>query len=154
MIERLAIALCLIVTACGATEGGQPSTTTTTVASTTTSEEQEVSTTEPEFDTDVISVVEQARIDLAGRVDVDESSIEVVSAELVTWSDGSLGCPQPGMMYTQALVDGSRVVLQHDDRFYDYHAGADADPFLCESGDDEGGHDSVPPLEGATRTEG
>ena len=33
----------------------------------------------------------------------------VVQVEEVTWPDGSLGCPQPGMAYTQALVPGYRV---------------------------------------------
>ena len=60
--------------------------------------------------------------DAAGRADVDASAITVVEAAAVTWSDGSLGCPEPGMMYTQALVDGYRVVLEADGTQYDYHA--------------------------------
>ena len=31
----------------------------------------------------------------------------VVDARAVTWPDSSLGCPEPGMMYTQVLVDGT-----------------------------------------------
>ena len=38
---------------------------------------------------------------------VDASEVEVVSVEEVTWRDGSRGCAQPGMAYTQALIDGS-----------------------------------------------
>ena len=34
--------------------------------------------------------------------------------EEVTWSDGSRGCAEPGMMYTQALIDGSRITLRVD----------------------------------------
>ncbi|HUG75656.1 MAG TPA: hypothetical protein VMM81_08330 [Acidimicrobiia bacterium] len=101
----------------------------------------------PEHDGEFAPVVGQSRADLAVRLDVEELSIEVISSQAVTWRDGSLGCPQPGMMYTQALVEGSRVVLEHDERFYDYHAGVDDDPFLCESDAEDGGHDSVPPLE-------
>ncbi|MBW3666315.1 MAG: hypothetical protein KY394_01840 [Actinobacteria bacterium] len=104
--------------------------------------------TDPEHEAEFAPVIEPARADLATRLGVEESSIEVATAEAVTWSDGSLGCPQPGMFYTQALVEGSRVVLRHDDRFYDYHAGADDEPFLCESDAEDGGHDSVPPVEG------
>ncbi|MFQ5522465.1 MAG: hypothetical protein ACE5F5_02660 [Acidimicrobiia bacterium] len=89
-------------------------------------------TTQPEYGPSLAAVVELARADLAERLGLEESAIEVVLAELVTWSDGSLGCPQPGMMYTQALVEGSRVVLQVEGRFYDYHAGTDGEPFLCE----------------------
>lgn len=90
----------------------------------------------------------KARADLSTRLAVEESSIETVSTQQVTWSDGSLGCPQPGEFYTQALVEGSRIILEHDGRFYDYHAGADDEPFLCESDAEDGGHESVPPLQG------
>jgi hypothetical protein len=90
-------------------------------------------TTEPSYGAELSAVVERARVDLAGRLGVEESAIEVVSAEAVTWSDGSLGCPQPGMMYTQALVEGARVVLSYGGTLYPYHAGSDGEPFLCES---------------------
>ena len=67
------------------------------------------------------------------RLGVDPGELEVVSVEEVTWPDGSLGCPEPGMSYTQALVEGSKVVLGHDGRVYVYHAGDDDQPFLCPS---------------------
>lgn len=91
----------------------------------------------------------EARADLAMHLDVGEASIEIVSTEQVTWSDGSLGCPEPGMFYTQALVEGTRIILEHDGRFFAYHSGADNEPFLCASDDEDGGHDGIPPLEGA-----
>jgi len=93
----------------------------------------------------VAEVAELARADLAARLQIDLAAIEIVAAERVTWPDGSLGCPQPGELYTQALVDGFRVVLGHSSRVYLYHAGSDALPFLCPSGDKDGGHDFVPP---------
>lgn len=134
MTKRLGLLLCLIVSACGASEDAQPlPTTTTTAVETTTSEDQEVPTTEPDYDPEVAPVVEQAQADLASRLNVDETSIEVVSAESVTWPDGALGCPEPGKFYTQALVPGSQVVLEHDGQDYDYHAGSDGRPFLCKS---------------------
>jgi hypothetical protein len=68
--------------------------------------------------------------DLAGTLGVDPGSVEVVSVEEVTWRDGSLGCAQEGMRYTQALVDGSRIVLRVDGTEYEYHAGRGA-PFHC-----------------------
>jgi hypothetical protein len=46
-----------------------------------------------------------------------------VTVEPVTWPDGSLGCPDPGMMYTQALVEGYRVTLLAGDLTYDYRVG-------------------------------
>ena len=79
------------------------------------------------------SIVEAAVADLAETASVPPEEIEVVSFERVTWSDGSLGCPQPGMLYTQALVDGSLTVLELDAVQYRYHAGTDDRPFLCDS---------------------
>ncbi len=71
--------------------------------------------------------------DLARRLAVDAAAITVVSSEEVTWRDGSLGCPKPGMNYTQALVDGTRIVLEHGGTRYEYHAGGTNPPFLCEN---------------------
>jgi hypothetical protein len=71
--------------------------------------------------------------DLSRRLDLAPEQITVVSAEEVTWRDGSIGCPQPGMMYTQSLTDGSRVVLEAGGRRYEYHAGGRRPAFLCEN---------------------
>lgn len=75
--------------------------------------------------------IEQAKADLAARLGVQPGQITVVSSEEVTWPDGSLGCPQPGMNYTQALVNGTRIVLAADGKQYHYHAGGRRGPFLC-----------------------
>ncbi|MDT0166757.1 hypothetical protein Q9R32_14475 [Actinotalea sp. AC32] len=71
--------------------------------------------------------------DLAARLDVAPEQITVVRADAVTWRDGSMGCPRPGMSYTQALVEGTLVVLEVDGRRYEYHSGGRRAPFLCES---------------------
>ncbi len=74
----------------------------------------------------------EAVADLARRLDVAEDEIAVERVEEVTWNDGSLGCAKPGMMYTQAMVDGSRITLSAGDRSYEYHSGGRRGPFLCE----------------------
>lgn len=56
---------------------------------------------------------------------------ELVSAEAVTFSDSSLGCATPGQSYTQALVDGMRVVVTAGGETYDYRFGTGDDPLLC-----------------------
>lgn len=134
----LLVLLIVATAACGA--GSEP--TATTVDTTTTSEGE--TTTMPPSDAE-LPIVEPAVTDLAGRLGVEPSEIEVVMAERVTWPDGSLGCPEPGMSYTQALVEGSKVVLGHGERVYLYHAGTDDQPFLCPSEDKDGGHDFLPP---------
>lgn len=93
----------------------------------------------------IADVVDAAAADLAARMGVDRAEISVLRFEEVTWPDGSLGCPKPGEFYTQALVDGFRVVLSYDSRVYLYHAGSDGEPFLCPSDEKDGGYDFVPP---------
>lgn len=77
--------------------------------------------------------VVKARADLAARLGVEVDSIEVSMVEQVVWRDGSIGCPEPGMAYTQALVEGLRITLLHDETTYYYHQADDRDPFLCEN---------------------
>ncbi|MFQ3630476.1 hypothetical protein, partial [Roseiflexus sp.] len=61
--------------------------------------------------------------DLALRSGSDPSVITLVGAEAVLWNDGSLGCPQPGMVYPQVQIEGYRVILRIGDRDYDYRVG-------------------------------
>ena len=73
----------------------------------------------------------QAITDLAARLGVSPSEIELVSEEAVTWRAGSLGCPKKGMMYTEALVDGQLIVLRVSGTDYRYHSGKGRAPFYC-----------------------
>lgn len=50
--------------------------------------------------------------DAAKRFRVAESAVVLARAEQVTWPDGSLGCPRPGEMYTQAQVPGFRLLAK------------------------------------------
>lgn len=78
-----------------------------------------------------IGSAEVARADLAQRLGVETAAIEIVSVREVTWRDGSIGCPRPGMQYTQALVNGSQIVLRHAGVDYHYHSGGGRNPFYC-----------------------
>ncbi len=71
--------------------------------------------------------------DLEERLGAPITDVTVVSAEATTWNDGSLGCPVPGQMYTQALVDGYQVILEIDGERYDYRIGSGTDVRLCEN---------------------
>lgn len=77
------------------------------------------------------SVAALAIADLATRLGIPAENIKVVAVREVTWPDASLGCPQPGMMYAQVLVDGLQVVLEADGRTYAYHGRSPNDLFLC-----------------------
>ena len=72
-----------------------------------------------------------AREDLARRLGLAPEAIRLVSVEAVEWSDTSLGCPQPGMMYAQVITPGFRVVLEAGGETYEYHTDAGRFVVLC-----------------------
>lgn len=78
------------------------------------------------------SILVAVREDLSQRLGVDVTNATVVEAQAVTFNDGSLDCPEPGMGYTQALVEGYRIVVELDGRQYDYRVPAQGAPKLCE----------------------
>lgn len=77
-------------------------------------------------------VLEPVIVDAAARAGVQPSEVVVVSATAAEWSDGSLGCPQPGMNYTQALVSGYQVILRAAGRDLDYRVRGPDQFKLCE----------------------
>ena len=133
-ITVLVSVLALLAVACAvpADSGGDTTTTAAPPATmpTTIELEESVSST-PTVDPNLVPTAVAARVDLASRLDVSENDIEITSLAVGTWNDGSLGCPQEGMTYTQALVEGIRVTLVHDGSEYSYHLGGSGEVFLC-----------------------
>jgi hypothetical protein len=76
-------------------------------------------------------LVDLAVPDLAAKLKVDESAVELVEAQYVTWRDSSAGCPKPGMQYLQVLTNGVHIVLRVDETIYHYHSGGNRTPFYC-----------------------
>ena len=70
----------------------------------------------------------------AKLANVARERLVIVRAESVTWNDGSLGCPEPGMEYAQALVNGYWVVINAASQTYDFRAGRDGSFRLCPAG--------------------
>ena len=58
--------------------------------------------------------------DAARRAGTSAANVTVQSAQALNWPDGSLGCPQAGVMYTQAIVPGYRVLVVAGERRFDY----------------------------------
>jgi len=52
------------------------------------------------------AILEAILKEVAALARVGPEQVAIARAESVVCSDGSLGCPEPGMMYTQALVNG------------------------------------------------
>ena len=68
-------------------------------------------------------MLDRIRADAAQRAGVTPDKVKIVTVEAVTWADGSLGCPEPGMMYSQALVRGNRVMVEAAGKTLLYHTG-------------------------------
>ncbi len=84
---------------------------------------------------ETMQAIEAAVADGAERDD-----IEVREAASVTWPDGSLGCPEDDEMYTQALVEGYRIVLDVAGDEVVFHGAEGEPPFRCD--------DPQPPVDG------
>jgi hypothetical protein len=80
------------------------------------------------------SIIEAVLADAVEQTGLRRDALEVLSAEAVTWSDGSLGCPRPGIEYTQALVPGYRIRVTAGERILDYHANRRGYWILCPDG--------------------
>jgi hypothetical protein len=77
-------------------------------------------------------VIANARASLVQQVGAPAAdTARIVTAEEVTWPNGAIGCPQPGRMYTQALVAGYRVVFEAGGQTYAYHASRTGEFRYC-----------------------
>jgi hypothetical protein len=78
-------------------------------------------------------VLDPVIADAAERTGIDPSQVTIVSATAVAWSDGSLGCPQPGMNYTQALVSGFQIIVRAGEQQLDYRVSGPGRFRLCQN---------------------
>lgn len=151
---RILIALAgILLAACGTADVGggdgtpPPTETSTTVASTmppsntptTTSgspDPDRVSTTTIPAVTGEVpdEILDRILADAADRAEIDVSELRVVRDQAVEWPDGSLGCPEPGQFYTQAIVSGYWVEIEAPDETLDYRVSGEGNFKLCESG--------------------
>ena len=75
--------------------------------------------------------IKGAKLDLASRLGIEVDAITVKEARSVQWGSGALGCPKPGMSYTQALVPGLLVKLETGGMLYRYHGRMKSQLFFC-----------------------
>jgi hypothetical protein len=78
-------------------------------------------------------LIEAAKEDLAQRLSVSVSQINLVDAQEVVWPDSSLGCPKEGMAYAQVLTPGYLILLQSGDHEFEYHASKGTFITYCEN---------------------
>ena len=69
--------------------------------------------------------------DAARRFKVAASAVVLTQAEKVTWTDTSLGCPEPGHMYGQMIVEGFRITAKTDGGSLVYNTDAGGNVVSC-----------------------
>lgn len=79
------------------------------------------------------SITDPIVADAAARMGVDAPALTIVEATARTFPDGSLDCPEPGMMYTQALVDGYQVIVAANGTQLDYRGSGPGRFRICEN---------------------
>lgn len=75
--------------------------------------------------------------DLSTRINLGSIEIQTLSATQVTWRSGAMGCPQPGMNYTEAMVPGVLIILAAEGKQYRYHGSRHGRPKYCPDGRSE-----------------
>ena len=84
-------------------------------------------------------LIEKAKEDLAQRLSISITQIDLVEATEMVWPDTSLGCPLPGMVYEQVQTAGYIIQLEANREKYGYHTDIDNTVFLCEPASIESG---------------
>ena len=79
---------------------------------------------------EMIQKSKEMLVDLLGD-GLKAEEIAVVSAESREWRDGSLGCPKPGMTYTQVITSGYLIILEAGGRQYEFHTSTGNAGVLC-----------------------
>ena len=79
------------------------------------------------------NLIGMVKADLAQRLSVSAEQINVVESVEVEWSDSSLDCPQPDMLYTQVITPGYRILLEVNGQTYEYHSNRDTHFVYCEN---------------------
>src|SRR5260221_4760708 len=62
---------------------------------------------------------------LSAALKLPADQIKLVSSEAVDWPDGCLGVQKIGVMCTQAIVPGYKIVLQANGSLYEFHTNKD-----------------------------
>lgn len=77
------------------------------------------------------SVIDATVREAASYAAVAATDVKVQQLEAREWPDSSLGCPRPGLMYSQIVTPGYLIVVQAGERVLEYHSDARGRVVLC-----------------------
>jgi hypothetical protein len=128
----IALSVALELTVHSSSELGSPNKSMTTPSETPApTSTPQISRVDPQVPEAILNSILKEAAKLAN---VSPQELVIVRAEAVVWNDGSLGCPEPGMEYAQALVNGYWVVIEAGGQTYDFRVGRDGNFRLCPAG--------------------
>jgi hypothetical protein len=67
----------------------------------------------------------------AQHLGVPPDQLKITQVEPHDWPDASLGCPQPGQMYSQVVTPGYLVMIASDGHQLEYHTDMRGGVTLC-----------------------
>ena len=70
-----------------------------------------------------------ARRELSARLGVEPGDLRLVYSRILEFSDGSLGCPDAGFSYTQAIIPGYILLYELEGTRYPFHVSIDGQLF-------------------------
>lgn len=80
-------------------------------------------------------VERQAQATLARQLNVAPETLVLQNKEETEWSDGSLGCAVPDMMYAQVITPGYKLTYTNGGQTYELHTNQNGSQVVwCENG--------------------
>ena len=76
--------------------------------------------------------VDAALRDAAAHLGISQANLKVDQAEPRQWGDSSLGCPKPGLMYSQVVTPGFVIIISGAGKQLEYHADTRGQVVLCQ----------------------
>jgi len=77
------------------------------------------------------AIIDVVRSDLARRLNMDLSGIEVIHIESSTWPDTGLGCVVRKGVFNEQPISGYRIMLSYLGSTYEYHTSLAGDFRYC-----------------------
>ncbi len=121
----LSAAACTAASGALATPSGVPTESPTETPAQPVATEPPILATPTHIPVDIPPVQRAAIASLAQTLGVPGEQITVVSSESVTWPNGCMGVQRLGMMCTQNMVPGFRIVLSANGKQYELHTNLD-----------------------------
>jgi hypothetical protein len=119
----LSLAAVLALSACGPNSGVQSPTSAPPVAQ----QPATQTTVSPEAQAGVDAALQDA----AAHLGIDKTELHVDDIQSREWGDASLGCPQPGILYSQIVTPGFLVLVSTGSKHLEYHADSRGHVVLC-----------------------